>query len=245
VAEVAPATYRLRLLNASNARRYRLSLRPQPAGGNALVQIGTDGGLLGTPIAHDRIDIAPAQRFDVLVDFSRYRPGQEVTLVNEFGSGGTASVMRFRIGSGSKDSMPVPARLSGIETLAPERAATTRTLSLGNADHNGTPTWQINGRAFDPARADAAPRLGDVEVWRLVSDFHHPVHLHLAHFQVVSRNDEKPNRYDAGWKDTIDLLPNQIATIVMRFSDYRGRFVFHCHNLEHEDMAMMGNFVVR
>jgi spore coat protein A, manganese oxidase len=72
---VAAVRYRLRLLNASNARRYRLEFDPPPPGGPAFAQIGTDGGLLEAPIRHDAIEIAPAQRFDVIVDFGRYRPG--------------------------------------------------------------------------------------------------------------------------------------------------------------------------
>jgi spore coat protein A, manganese oxidase len=244
VAEVAPATYRLRLLNASNARRYRLALDPQPSGGGALVQVGTEGGLLAAPVTHDSVDIAPAQRYDVLVDFGRYAPGQEVTLTNQFGTGGTADVMRFRVGSGPRDSMPVPARLSDVEALDPARAAVTRDFNLRNWKQNGRPMWRVNGEGYAPDRASAMPRLGDLEVWRLVSDFHHPVHLHLAHFQVLSRDGQDPGPFDGGWKDTVDLLPNQVATIAVRFTDYRGRFVFHCHNLEHEDMEMMANFVV-
>jgi spore coat protein A, manganese oxidase len=72
----------------------------------------------------------------------------------------------------------------------------------------------------------------------------HPVHLHLAHFQVVSRNQRGPGRYDAGWKDTVDLAGRQLTEIIARFSGYGGRYVFHRHNLEHEDMAMMGNLRV-
>ncbi len=75
------------------------------------------------------------------------------------------------------------------------------------------------------------------------SDFHHPIHLHLVQFQVVSRDDKPPGRYDAGWKDTVDLRPNEQVDVVARFTGYAGRYPFHCHNLEHEDMAMMANFV--
>jgi spore coat protein A len=80
-------------------------------------------------------------------------------------------------------------------------------------------------------------------VWRLTSDFHHPIHLHLVHFQVLSRGSGGPGPYDHGWKDTIDLRPAEEAAIIARFDGYAGRYVFHCHNLEHEDMAMMGNLV--
>lgn len=70
-----PARYRLRVLNASNARRYRLQLDPPPPEGAAFAQIGSDGGLLAAPLTYDAIDIAPAERFDIIVDFSHYRPG--------------------------------------------------------------------------------------------------------------------------------------------------------------------------
>jgi spore coat protein A len=90
---------------------------------------------------------------------------------------------------------------------------------------------------------DAQPKLGDIEIWQLSTDIHHPIHLHLVHFQALSRGDG-PGPYNHGWKDTIDLGPAQTLKIIMRFDGYKGRYVFHCHNLEHEDMAMMGNFEV-
>jgi spore coat protein A len=239
-AQVPAVRHRLRLLNASNARRYRLALDPPPPGGGGLVQIGSDGGLLDRPIAHDAIEFAPAERFDVVVDFGRYRPGQAVELVNEFGSGSTRRVMRFRVGAAARDDSRVPATLSRTEELAPGSAAASRAFRF----RNGTGGWLINGQSFDPHRFDAVTRLGDAEVWTLQSDFHHPVHLHLAPFKVLSRNRKAPGAYDAGWKDTVDLRPFEEVQIIARFSGYRGRFVFHCHNLEHEDMAMMANFLV-
>jgi spore coat protein A, manganese oxidase len=245
VADVSAVRYRLRMLNASNARRFRLALDPQPAGGGALVQIASDGGLLNGPIPHDAIELAPAQRCDVIVDFGRYRRGQEVALVNEFGDGSTAQVMRFRVGSREPDSSRVPDVLSSVEALDPAAAAVTRTFAFRAGSVGTMRGWTINGRPFDPDRADADPRLGEVEVWRLVSDFHHPFHLHLAQFQVLSRGAGGPGPYDAGWKDTLDLRPGELATVIMRFTGFAGRYVFHCHNLEHEDMAMMGTLVTR
>jgi spore coat protein A len=243
VAEVSAVRYRLRLLNASNARRYRVALDPPPAGGNGLVQIGTDGGLLARPVGHDAIEIAPAQRYDVVVDFGRYRVGQEVTLVNQFGDGSTARIMRFRVARGGSDDTSVPDRLSEIAPLGQASAVVTRTMRFRHGDVNGMPGWAINGQPFSPDLINARPRLGTTEVWRLVSDFHHPIHLHLAHFQVLSRGIRGPGPYDHGWKDTLDLRPAEEAAIIVRFDGYAGRYVFHCHNLEHEDMAMMGNFV--
>ncbi|MFD5919031.1 multicopper oxidase domain-containing protein [Kitasatospora sp. NPDC058201] len=90
----------------------------------------------------------------------------------------------------------------------------------------------------------AAPALGTTEIWRFFSDVHHPVHLHLDQFQVLSRNGGDPGPYDAGWKDTVDLRPSEGVEVLVRFTDYPGTYMLHCHNLEHEDMAMMADFVV-
>ena len=236
--EVVGAHHRLRLLNASNTRRYRLALEPSDGG---LVQIGSDGGLLDHPVRHDSLDIAPGERFDVVVDFGRYPAGQAVTLVNRIGAGPTHNVMRFQIRGRVPDDSAVPDRLSTVEPLLPDRSTVTRDFVFRNVEDH---TWQINGRPFDPARTDADVRLGDTEVWRFTTDFHHPVHIHLEQFQVLQRNSEGRGPFDSGWKDTIDLRPAERAAVIVRFTDYPGRYVFHCHNLEHEDMAMMANLHV-
>jgi spore coat protein A len=228
------APYRLRFLNASNARRYRLELDPQPPGGDALVQIGSDGGLLARPVAHDAVDIAPAERFDVIVDFGRYPAGTRVRLRN-----GRQNVMRFDVTGAKSEKATIPYALSQVPKLDPGRAVATRTFVFRQSA-NGT--WTINNREFQPGRPLARPRLGTTEIWRFVTDFHHPVHVHLDPFQVLSRDARGPGAYDTGWKDTVDVRPAGAVEIVTRFSDYPGRFMLHCHNLEHEDMAMMAEF---
>ncbi|MFJ9950316.1 multicopper oxidase family protein [Kitasatospora sp. NPDC091207] len=236
------ARYRLRLLNASNARLYRLELDPQPSGGDALVQIGGDGGLLEAPVAHDAVEIAPAERFDVVVDFSRYPPGTTVRLMNRFGSDRTAEVMLFDVSSRTvTDDSTVPERLCTLERLDPAAAVTTRTFGFRRSRDNG---WTINNQPYEPGRSLARPALGSTEIWRFFTDVHHPVHLHLDPFQVLSRNRGAPGRYDGGWKDTVDLRPAETVEVLVRFTDYPGTYMLHCHNLEHEDMAMMADFVV-
>jgi spore coat protein A, manganese oxidase len=261
VCEVEAARYRFRILNASNARRYGLALRPGPGGDTSFVQIGSDGGLLERPVDHTRLDIAPAERFDVVVDFSAYAPGTEVTLVNQLGSDSTAQVMRFRVTRRVKDQSHIPARLSTIERLDPAEAVRTRVWRFrrgdvddrrgsggtgrqaadgaGGGEHNG---WTINDKAYDPRRVDADPALGEVEIWRFMTDVHHPVHVHLDAFQVVGRGGRDPGAYDHGWKDTVDVRPAEHVDVAVRFTDYRGPYLLHCHNLEHEDMAMMATF---
>ncbi len=239
VLEVDTARYRLRILNASNARRYRLALDPPPAGASApFTQIGSDGGLLARPVRHQAIDVAPAERFDVVVDFSGTRVGDQITLVNRLGTGSTARVMRFRVTRTIRDDdSQVTDRLAEIEPLDPDRATVHRNWTFTRGDVHGKPGWVINGKPFDPNRMDARPRLGEVEVWRFYTDLHHPVHIHLSPFQVLSRGTGPPGPYDHGWKDVIDLRPTEAAEVAVRFTGYHGRYLLHCHNLEHEDIG--------
>jgi spore coat protein A, manganese oxidase len=243
VLDVARVRYRFRLLNASNARRFELTLDPQPPGGPSFVQIGSDGGLLPAPIAHERIGMAPAERFDVIVDFSSYPSGTAVVLRNLAGNDTTASVMQFRVGAAERDDSRIPTRLADYERLDPGRADRTRTFTFANAMHNGESRWLINGRPFDPQRMDAQPPLGSTEIWHLKTDISHPIHLHLAPFQVLSHGG-RARPTDGGWKDTLDVGAGRVARVIVRFDGYKGRYAFHCHNLEHEDMAMMANFEV-
>jgi spore coat protein A len=238
--DVTNTRYRFRILNASNARRYRLALDPAPPAGSAFIQIGSDVGLLSQPIGHDRIDIAQAERYDVIVDFSAYPVGTDVTLTNQNGSGTTGRVMRFRVTGRATDDSAVPARLVDVEPL-PRSAAVARRDFVFDQRRDG---WAVNGKTFDPERVDVSPQLGSTEIWRFDTDAHHPIHLHLAHFQVLSRGGRAPRPADAGWKDTVDVQSGEQVEIIARFAGYPGRYLMHCHNLEHEDMAMMANFQV-
>lgn len=239
VHEVDAARYRLRLLNASNARRYRLALTVPDGPDLPLVQIGSDGGLLPAPVRHEEIDIAPAERFDVIVDFSVLPVGTEVTMVNRLGAGTTADVLRFRVVRRGADDTRIPDRLAEFEPLVPPAEATMRTFTFSRGrseDHTG---WTINKKPFHPNISLADTPLNEVEIWRFVTDVHHPVHVHLDPFQVLHRNGRDPGPYDHGWKDTVDLRPAEVVDVAVRFTDHKGTFVIHCHNLEHEDMAMM------
>jgi spore coat protein A len=245
VAEVSATRHRLRVLNASNARRYDLALAPPPPGGPAFTQIGSDQGLLDTPRGHDHLPIAPAERYDVVVDFGAYPVGTEVTLVNRYGTGSTTRVMRFRVTRRATEDSHVPDRLGDTEPLDRAQARVTRDFSFRGGRVGDRHGWTINGQPYAPTRIDARPRLGDVEIWRFVADLHHPIHLHLVAFHILSRGGREPGPHDVGRKDTVDLRPGEAVEVITRFDGYRGRYMFHCHNLEHEDMGMMANFETR
>ncbi len=244
VLAVSTTKYRFRLLNASNARRYRLSLDDGPP----FIQIGSDLGLLAEPVQHDRIDIAPAERFDVVVDFSGHDIGEEITMVNEHGDGGTGEVMRFLVSRRENDVSVVPPRLAELETLSAHDVVVERefTFERGGAAAHGVTLWTVNGQPFSPDTVAARPALGTVERWTIrAQNVEHPVHIHLAPFQVVGRDgNDDPGDYNRGWKDTVNLDNGGRAELLIRFDGYRGKYVFHCHNLEHEDMMMMANFEV-
>jgi spore coat protein A len=167
--EVSNTKYRFRILNASNARRYDLALDPEPREDVApFVQVGSDGGLLGAPLSHRTVPIAQAERFDVIVDFSRYPVGTEVTLKNRIGEGATADIMQFRVVRKEKEESAVPERLSDMgdfDALDESKTVLTRDFNFTRAGHEGEVVWGVNGEVFDPERVDARPELGSTEIW--------------------------------------------------------------------------------
>jgi spore coat protein A len=236
--EVAARRYRFRILNGSNARTYRLSL----SSGGTFTQVASGGGLLPHPVDHTSFMIGPGERYEMVVDFSTLPVGSRVVLQNELGSGSTAQVMRFDVTRHESDPSSVPADLAPYTLLDPADATVTRRFTLDRA-HG---VWTINSLPWDPDRVDASPALGDAEVW----EFHarggpkmvHTMHLHLVQFQVLSRNGAPPESWESGWKDTVFVAGGDTVRVITRFSDYRGRYPFHCHILEHEDHAMMAQF---
>jgi spore coat protein A, manganese oxidase len=231
---VKRALYRLRFLNASNAREYRLEL----SNGDPMVQVAGDGGLLEAPVSRTSVPLAPAERVDVVVDFRRLRAGAQVQLTNGLGSGSTAAVMRFDVTSRSANSGTVPPRLRPREEI-PAPVATRRWDLMFST--TGSPEWQISGIGFDMDRIDARARLGTTERWQFVNTSHraHPMHMHGVHFRVLDRSSGAVHPGDRAWKDTVMVQTDETVIVQPRFAPNPGRFVFHCHNLEHQEKAMM------
>ena len=142
-------------------------------------------------------------------------------MVNDFGDEQMAHVMQFAVGEPANDQFRIPEHLSTVQPLAASQAIATRTFQFQTGDVNGTRGWLIDDAPFSPTNISASVKLGTVEVWRLIADFHHPVHIHLNPFQVLSRGLGGPGEFDHGWKDTIDLRPAEEASIAIQFGGSR------------------------
>lgn len=246
---VCARRYRLRIVNGANASVFRLAL----SSGRPLVQIATEGGLLPTPVESASIPLAMSERVDVIVDFSRYAVGSRVVLGNLMADGARADIMCFDVVCAERDTSTLPDRLGSVERIPMQAVTRSREFTFGGgpASFPPEPRWTINGQGFDPDRAIATPRLGDVEVWRIVNrkrfgvlGMLHPVHVHLVRFQILTRNGGLPGAHEVGWKDTVAVPPGEDVSIIARFDGHRGRYLIHCHNLEHEDHDMMARYDV-
>jgi spore coat protein A len=252
--EVAARKYRFRILNGSNATPLRLALST----GQPLVQIATDGGLLAAPMASSSIPLAMAERVEVVVDFSSCRIGTQVVLQNlnqhDVAHQVSTEIMRFDVVRAEEDDSVLPATLGDVPPIPLAAAARTRRFVFaGKPGFHFPPAahWAINGEDFAAGRPMAVPRYGDVEIWqfenRKVLGFLgllHPVHVHLVNFQIVERNGRPPLPHERGWKDTVAVGKGEQVKVIARFDGYKGRYVLHCHNLEHEDHSMMARFDV-
>lgn len=245
---VAARKYRFRILNGSNARFYRLAL----SNAQSFTIIGMEGGLLPAPVTVTSITLAPAERADVVIDFSGITVGSGVQLNNTLVSGASSAygVMRFNIATTATDTSMVPSTLRPLSRLDPATATIQRNFALaGGMGMMGSGMWTINGAAFDPNVVIASPRLGATEIWRftnmgMMMGMDHPIHIHQAMFQILDINGAAPPATHAGWKDTVVVPAGGSARIIVKFTDYTGKYVMHCHILEHEDHAMMGRFDV-
>jgi spore coat protein A, manganese oxidase len=254
--DVQPRKYRFRVLNASNARFYFLSFE----NGMQFQQIGTDQGLLAAPVAVSRLAIAPGERADVVVDFSQHR-GERILLQSI-----TPTLMQFRVASEAvADTSALPQTLRAIPKTAESDAVVTRRLTLEEFDNlvSEPIVHLLDGKRWHEPISEK-PVLGTTEIWDLlnVTEDAHPIHLHLVRFQILDRRpidvsalvfDKKlsytgdavrPDPNEAGWKDTVSATPGASTRIIVKFEGYTGRYVWHCHILEHEDNEMMRPYEV-
>ncbi len=281
---VSTCAYRLRLLNGSNSRIYKLAWKD----GRPLTIIGTDGGLLERPVQRQYLFLSPGERVEVWADFSDRPVGFETSLVSlsfDAGSmgggrmgrgmmmgggmmgggrnqnqrlpnGAGFSIFKIKIAKQVHKNQPLPEKLSEIELAQQDRAVNLshpREFYLTMRHMQ----WSINGRVFqmEAVADDEIVQLGTKEIWELsntgggmmrMMDMPHPIHLHGKQFRVLERSGVRHTGYvDEGWKDTVLLMPGERIRILVDFADFPGMFLYHCHNLEHEDMGMMRNYFVK
>lgn len=267
--DVDRRTCRVRLLNGSNARFYKLAW----SDGSPMTIIGGDGGLLERARAQRAVTLGPGQRADVLLDLSAHARGSEVRLqslafpsdhVGSVGmmmgetspvrQGAPLTLMKLRVSGDRGPRFVVPDRLS-VHDVREAPSAPVRRVPLTFMRMN----WLLDGRVFDledvADEETVAP--GSTHIWELVNPpnpmgmaMAHPIHLHGPQFRVLSRSGGTTNALrdginDEAWTDTVVVLPGETVRVQVTFSKHPGLYLYHCHNLEHEDMGMMRNFRIR
>ncbi len=229
--EAGDRKYRLRILNASNARTYYLTL----SSGDPFIQIGTESGLLPAPVVRTGMRIGAAERLDVVVDFAG-KLGQSIYLTDVLTG---APLLEFRVNQHMVDDSSVPATLRPLPDIG--EPTVTRNWSFDKtAGH-----WTINGLRFDPNRIDARPVLGTTERWIFTNPTAkaHTVHIHDVAQQCISRDGAACYPYET-MKETWYLDPGETLEIKLKFTDHLGVYMLHCHIVEHEDDGMMTQFEV-
>jgi spore coat protein A len=280
--EVEARPYRLRALNGANSRFFNLSfnLAERPTDIPSLLSfhaIGSDGGFLPRPVKLQSLLLAPAERADLIVDFSGLE-NRTVTLSNNAAApypnwASTAPVrkpiyelMQFRVNralSGARKQFLMTAPTPFVPLNEAASIRTRDFILTDKMDAKGRSLgMKINSKGYrDPVTETVT--LGTTEKWRFINTTEdaHPMHLHLVQFQVLHRQGfnpislqkgflelvgivRPPAGNEAGWKDTAVVDPGEVLTILVRFDGYTGKYVFHCHMLEHEDNDMMRPYVV-
>jgi len=257
--------YRFRIFNGSNARTYDIAL----ADSATFKVVGTDGGLLNTPVQTDHIMLSAGERAEIVVDFNNYAVGDNVTLVSRafnagcmmgmmggcmtgggaLANGAAFDVMRFEIATQAADdvvlytALPTNADINTRLTAADATATRRFVMSMGPGMQ-----FLINNKSFDMDRVDEIVASGATEIWDIsnMSPMPHPFHAHAIQWQILDRNGIPASGVDLGWKDTVLVKPNESVRFIGRFDPVvnKGVYMYHCHILEHEDAGMMGTFEV-
>ncbi|MBL6987922.1 MAG: multicopper oxidase domain-containing protein [Methylobacter sp.] len=297
VLPVATRAYRLRFLNGSNSRIYKLAWDD----GTPLTVIGVDGGLLERPEQHAYVMLAPGERLELWMDFSERSLGSELTLrslqfnatthggmgmmgggmmggrgrgmmgggmmsVSALPSGSDYPILKIRVAKKEQGNHTLPKTLTPITALHIDNAANAgnpKTIALSMRHMSAL----LNGRSYkmNDIQPDEIIPINSLQLIEFDNGYEggmhsmmnmpHPMHLHGEQFQIVKRevNTRSSGLYATvssgfiqnGWKDTVLVMPGEKVTILKPFNDFKGLFMYHCHNLEHEDMGMMRDFLIK
>jgi blue copper oxidase len=248
--DVSTRYYRFRVLNGSSARIYNLAL----SSGMEFYVIGSDGGILPQPEKVKTLMLGTGERVDILIDFSSMKVGEMIYLTNEtFSTMGTSQgtqafkIMSFNVNKQESDPFKLPSSLIPFSKLSNSSKTRKFALTMDMMAMSGG-MHKINGKVYESSRIDETVSIGTTEIWEFdnsTGDEAHPMHIHGVQFQVVSRSNGRGSilPHEKAWKDTVLVAPKEKVQVIMTFTQ-KGKFVFHCHNLEHEDDGMMLNFQV-
>ena len=263
VLRVARRKYRLRFLNGGPSRFYRLELTDLNFIRHQFAYIANDGNLLPrTLFDQTGFAIAPAERADIVVDFSRYPLGTELYFVNRQRQTDTRGPNGFIRGERilklivdreppEPDESQLPTRLRPLPRLDPDEIAHAEVHRF-EFDRSGG-LWTINGQLFDVNNPRVTPGQGVVQIWEFVNandGWSHPIHIHFEEGRMLSKRiqgvDVRIPPHERGRKDVCVLPPgpDTVVRVLIRFRDFHGKYPMHCHNLIHEDHAMMLRFDV-
>jgi blue copper oxidase len=232
---------RLRLLNGSNARNLALRF----TGGESFQQIASDGGYLAAPVQLSSISISPGERAEIVVDFTKMT-GKNIAMESDDGT----IVLPFQVkksqGSDIDQTLKtLPSSLVPIKAIDSETLQVTKTIKLFGMMN----MVSINGKQYDMNRIDFTQKVGQEELWEVYNEkdmmggMIHPFHIHGTQVRVISVDGNSPPANLQGWKDTVAIRPGEKVRLVVKFN-YPGTYMFHCHNLEHEESGMMGQIQV-
>ena len=257
--------YRFRMLDEGPSRFYEFYLTDSTGINQSFSLISEDGNLLPATISAKNVQLSPASRSDIVIDFAQYPIGTKLFIVNRLiqtdGRGpedGTVNVrgtdglltqagtkiLRFDVvkDPALPDMSRVPALLRELPPIDLSEVKATRYFEFDKENE----IWTVNGKIFDVEMAVASPKRGTAEIWVLKGkgSWHHPIHIHLEEGRILSRNGQPPQPHEAGRKDVYTLAPNDELHVFLRFREFKGKYIMHCHNLTHEDHAMMVRFDV-
>jgi FtsP/CotA-like multicopper oxidase with cupredoxin domain len=255
--QVQQRRYRLRWTNTGPSRWVQMFLTdPNNLGANnTFFQIANDGNLLPKPISVSSVELGVAERADVIIDFSKFKAGTSIFLENRLeqtdGRGPTGNVLAAGQGNNYLrfDIVPRTVADNSVDPATITKFYDLPTINTSGAVQRtfnferGNGQWQINGKFADCNTNRFTVKQNSTEVWTLVNSsggWMHPIHIHFEEHQIISRNGTNiTSGVERSRKDVVELHHDETVKIFFRFRDFLGRFPLHCHNLIHEDHAMM------
>ncbi len=237
---VKKGTYRFRILNGSNSSIFKIKFSDE----RKFTVIASDGGFLPKSMETSTLILSPAERYEILVDFDSEG---DTSLITEIYGGDSYKSMDFKTLAQKGRFYDHPESFNYTPVAYDESKNIKRNFRMETRGMGG---FTINGKSMDMNRIDFTLNKNSTEIWTIenvgmgMMNIPHSFHVHDVQFSVISVNGKEPGPLYSGPKDTVLVMPGDKIVIALRFEDYTGIYMYHCHFLEHEDSGMMGQFLV-